>query len=132
MASLDPPLLLYDGDCGLCHRTVRLVLRLEREPVIRFASLQSPVGHAWAVRAGTGLETLLFVEDGIPYGRSDAVIRIARHLSRPWRWLEALRWIPRPLRDAAYDFVARRRARWFGRPTCDLPAAAHRARFLNF
>jgi predicted DCC family thiol-disulfide oxidoreductase YuxK len=40
--------------------------------------------------------------------------------------------VPRPLRDAIYDLVARRRYRWFGRrETCMVPGPGIRDRFLD-
>jgi predicted DCC family thiol-disulfide oxidoreductase YuxK len=40
--------------------------------------------------------------------------------------------VPRPLRDLAYDFVARRRTRWFGRrSSCRVPTPEERGRFLE-
>jgi len=128
---MDAPLLLYDGDCGLCHGAVRFVLRHERSPLLRFGALQSEVGRAWAARAGTGMDTLLFVEKGAALCRSDAVIAISRHLRLPWRWLGILRLVPRRWRDAGYDFVARRRMRWFGKPSCALPEPGQRERFVS-
>jgi predicted DCC family thiol-disulfide oxidoreductase YuxK len=39
--------------------------------------------------------------------------------------------LPRPLRDAAYDFVARNRYRWFGKKdACPMPRPEWTARFL--
>jgi predicted DCC family thiol-disulfide oxidoreductase YuxK len=53
-------------------------------------------------------------------------------LGWPWRALGVLLVLPRPLRDAAYDFVARRRYRWYGRrESCRMPTPALRARFLD-
>ncbi len=128
---MDGPLLLFDGDCGLCHGVVRFVLRHERTSSIRFAALQSPMGRVWTAKTGTGLDTLLFVDGNTALTRSDAALAIARELRAPWTWVTALRIIPRPIRDAAYDAVARHRHRWFHRPECPLPAPGQRERFLE-
>ncbi len=54
--------------------------------------------------------------------KSDAAIAIAARLRRPWNLLTVLRFVPRPIRDRVYSFVARNRYRWFGkRSTCKLP-----------
>ena len=64
--------------------------------------------------------------------RSDAALRTARALGAPWSWLWLLIAIPRPLRDAAYDFVARNRYHWFGRKqACPVPRPEWRERFLE-
>ena len=35
------PVLLYDGECGLCNRLVRLLLRADRAGRLNYAPLQS-------------------------------------------------------------------------------------------
>jgi predicted DCC family thiol-disulfide oxidoreductase YuxK len=59
-------LLLYDGECGLCNRLNRFVLRRDRRDRFRFAALQGEVGRAWAARLGRDpddLSTFLVVAD---------------------------------------------------------------------
>ena len=114
------PRLYYDGNCALCHGAVRLAVRRDRgQPPFRFA----PIGGERFERmmAGRGRPELpdsLLIEtaDGRLLTRSEAVLFLMGRMSRPWR-LAALvaRVVPRPLRDVVYDFVARRRRRWFGR-----------------
>lgn len=64
--------------------------------------------------------------------RSEAALAIARRLRFPWPLLAALaRVVPRRLRDAVYDAVARRRTRWYGRlDACPLPSPEWGERFL--
>jgi predicted DCC family thiol-disulfide oxidoreductase YuxK len=47
-AASDGAVLLYDGECGFCSRTVQFILRHERVHTLRFASLGS--GYARDVR----------------------------------------------------------------------------------
>lgn len=54
------PVLLFDGECGLARRLVRVILRKDREGVLRFASLQGAFGQA-ALRA-RGLAPERFAE----------------------------------------------------------------------
>jgi predicted DCC family thiol-disulfide oxidoreductase YuxK len=61
------------------------------------------------------------VKKGKGYVKSEAVLRIARELPR-WQWAWVFHFIPRVIRDAIYDVVARNRYRWFGRrDACMLP-----------
>jgi len=63
--------------------------------------------------------------------RSDAVVAILSELGGLWRLIAILRIIPRPVRDLVYDYVARKRFRWFGRmENCRIPTAEERERFL--
>jgi len=129
------PIVLFDGVCNLCNRSVQTILRHDRQARFRFASLQSPVGERLRVELGIDREkvdSVILVEGGRWYKESDAALRIARGLGGPWKALEIFRLIPRPLRDAAYRLIARNRYRWFGkRETCWLPTPELRGRFLG-
>lgn len=130
-----PAVVLYDGGCGFCTKSVLFIFRRDPKGRYHFASLQSDVGqrllreHSIAASE----DTLVLVEGGRASVRSTAALRIGRGLRAPWRWLAALGFVvPRPLRDAAYRAFARRRHRWFGRENhCAMPTPALRARMLD-
>ena len=128
------PVLLFDGVCNLCHGTVRFVLDRDRAARFRFAPLQSDVGRALLANFALdpdATDTVVLIDAAGAHTRSDAALRTARALGAPWSWLWPLAVIPRPLRDAAYDFVARHRYRWFGKKdACPLPRPEWRDRFL--
>ena len=127
-------LVLFDGVCNLCAHSVRFILERERKPLFRFATVQSPAGSRLMRDLGLDpddAQTFVLMADGRAYLRSDAAIRISRDLRGAWRWLGALKIVPRPLRDWTYDVVARNRYRWFGRAEeCIVPTAEIRARFI--
>jgi predicted DCC family thiol-disulfide oxidoreductase YuxK len=133
-----PNLVLYDGQCPLCHRAVRLLLRADRRCRLCFAPLQGET--AGRVREYHGfaddLSTLVYVRDfGFPseriFFKSTAVLAALGDLGGVWALAAVLRLVPRPVRDAAYDWVARHRTRWFGRyDSCLLPGPPERGRFL--
>ncbi|UOR06020.1 thiol-disulfide oxidoreductase DCC family protein [Hymenobacter aerilatus] len=129
-----PAVILFDGVCNLCNGFVQFVIARDAQAHFQFASLQSGVGQALLATHGAVVaatpETVVLVENGRVFTHSEAVLRIMRHLPG-WRWLYALRVVPRKLRDAAYRWVASHRYRWFGREeACWLPTPALRARFL--
>ncbi len=127
--------ILFDGFCRLCSGSVRFVFRRDPEGRFRFAALDSEVGRRLLARCGVVPETtdsVVLVEPGRCSLRSTAALRICRGLRFPWPLLSLLLLIPPPLRDALYDFVARRRLRWFGRlDQCFLPDAELSRRFLD-
>lgn len=129
------PVVLFDGVCNLCDAAVLFIIDRDPDARFRFAALQS--GAAARLLAGLPRpeggdpESVFLLEDGKLYDRSTAALRIARRLRWPWKLAYALVAVPRPLRDAAYRFVARRRYRWFGRrDACRVPTPELRARFL--
>lgn len=131
----DRPILLFDGVCTLCDRSVQLVLDHEPEERIQFASLQSQIGQTWLHRCGVEgkeVDSVVFIDERGCHVRSDAALAVASRLDAPWRWVAVGRFLPRTLRDTVYDWVARNRYRWFGtRDACRLPTPATRARFLD-
>lgn len=141
---LPRPVVLFDGVCNLCSATVRWIVKHDASGRFRFASLQSEAARRLLVEAtrlearGSLLEAqgrpdsmALVDRDGVHF-RSDAAIRIAKGLGPPWSVLGLLAVVPRPIRDATYDFVARNRYKWFGRQeSCSLPAPELADRFLD-
>ena len=127
-------LVLFDGVCGLCNGFVDFLLPRDPKGELVFGALQSEAGKQALRDAGlpdTLPDTVVVVEDGRVHLQSTGVLRALAHLRWPWRALSLLIVVPRPLRDAVYRFVAKRRYGWFGRrERCRLPSAAERARFL--
>lgn len=129
------PILLFDGVCNLCNGAVQFILKRDAKGAFRFASLQSPVGQALLQFAGLPAEhisTLVLFENGQAYVRSDAALRIARHLKGGWLLLYGFIAVPRPVRDVVYNWIARNRYRWFGKQeSCMMPSPEWKGRFLD-
>ncbi|HEX4003455.1 MAG TPA: DCC1-like thiol-disulfide oxidoreductase family protein [Candidatus Acidoferrales bacterium] len=128
--------LFYDGHCGLCHGAVKFVLRRDRDGrLFRFAPLQGATFEARVPaerRAGLPDSIIVLTNDGALLARSAAVLHILRQLGGGWKLLAGLlAVIPRVVRDAAYDFVARVRYTVFGRrdDLCPIMPPDLRARF---
>ncbi|HEX3742820.1 MAG TPA: thiol-disulfide oxidoreductase DCC family protein [Bryobacteraceae bacterium] len=128
---MDEKIVLFDGVCNLCNGFVQFVLARDPARRFRFASLQSAAADR-LLRDKLPPETVVLMEGGRIYLKSTAALRIARGLSFPWPLFYGLMAIPRPVRDAVYDWVARHRYRWFGRrEQCLLPTPELRSRFLD-
>jgi predicted DCC family thiol-disulfide oxidoreductase YuxK len=134
-ADAEGPILLYDGVCGLCDRSVQLVLRNDRRGRFRFAALQSQAGKALLEKHGLppeALDSVVLVEGGRAWRKSAAALRVARRMDGPWPLLWPLAIVPSPVADFFYDLVARNRYRIFGKlDTCMIPPPEVRARFLS-
>ena len=132
----DGPIMVFDTNCVLCSGAVAFILKHERDRALRFAGAWSDTGLALAARHGfTRADlnaTFLVITAGQALARSDGALAVAGHLRAPWRWLRMMRLVPRPVRDAVYDLVARRRYRWFGqRQDCVVVPAGERGRFIG-
>ena len=135
MAGEDKIVVAFDGECLMCSRSIRWLAENDPADQLRFVRLQSPRGREMEMQAGTGdLMTALVAADGRIYSRSDAVLRLWQALGGRFRvisWIGRT-FIPRRFRDGAYDFIAARRHRWFGKgDACALPSEALRVRLLE-
>jgi hypothetical protein len=74
-ADAEGPIVLYDGVCGLCDRSVQLILRNDRRGRFRFAALQSNAGRALLERFGLSpeaLDSVVLVQGGRAWRKSQA------------------------------------------------------------
>jgi predicted DCC family thiol-disulfide oxidoreductase YuxK len=135
-AGAEAETVFYDGQCGLCHRYVRFLLAEDARSAFRFAPLQ---GETFAAalparqRAGLPDSIVVFTGTGECLVRSRALVHALARLGGLWRVLGwALAALPPRAADAAYDWIALRRKRWFPTPAelCPLLPARLRGRFL--
>lgn len=127
------PVLLYDGTCGYCARSVQFVLAHDRRASLRFGPLEGAFGRALVAAHPelVGVDSVVWYDGSRVQVRSDAALAVLRHLGGGWGVLAALgRVVPRVVRDALYDAVARRRFTLAAR-ACLLPRPEERARFLD-
>lgn len=135
MANTDikSPVLLFDGVCNLCNASVQWVLKHDKKGIFKFAALQSETGQAFLQKFGyqqENYETVILVDGERIFTRSDAPLEIVRRLGGGWSLLTVFRFIPRPLRNVVYDWIARNRYRWFGKKQeCMLPRPEWKERF---
>jgi predicted DCC family thiol-disulfide oxidoreductase YuxK len=128
------PVVIFDGECGLCQASVQFMLRNDPAGNLRFAPRQSPAGQALLRQHGFAdalPNSVVLVEQGRACIGSTAPLRIARHLRFPWPLAAAGLLVPRFLRDAVYNWIARNRFRFSRKTACRLPTESERRRFLD-
>lgn len=127
-------LVLYDGTCGLCAKSVRWILRHEKDHELTFAPLQGETTAALREKhpeIPESIDTVVYIQDGRVHLRSKAFLYLAKHLRAPWRWAYAFRWFPGFLLNIGYRFIAAIRYKVWGRAdACELLAPEQRVRFL--
>lgn len=127
--------LLFDGVCNLCNTSVKWVLLRDKKGEFKFAAIQSEAGQSLLKSFGLEnqpLESVILLSGRQAYIKSDAAIKVASKLGGIWTIALVFRLVPRPVRDAIYDWVAKNRYRWFGKQEqCLLPQPEWKDRFLN-
>lgn len=135
MTTEEGPILLFDGVCNLCSASVQFVLKRNSKENVRFASLQSE----FAVKALKDsklptdyLNSLVLLENGRTYVKSDAALKLAKHLDGAWKLGGVFSIVPKFIRDAVYDWVAKNRYKWYGKKdVCWIPEPRWKNRFIE-
>jgi predicted DCC family thiol-disulfide oxidoreductase YuxK len=128
------PIILFDGICNFCNRTINIILKHDQDAYFQFAASQSnaaiDIMQAFKIEQ-IAIASVILIDQEKVYTKTDAVIQIATHLKGWPRLFIGLKYVPKPLRDFGYDVIAKNRYILFGkRPTCRIPEESIRHRFL--
>lgn len=130
------PILLFDGECGFCNKTIQFFLRHEKKKkAMHFAPLESELGNALRdyFEIDPKIDSIILIKEHSAYIKSCAALRLAPFMKGIWQLGIAFVIIPPFLRNMVYDFIARRRKKIFGRvESCALLKAEDKKRFLAF
>ncbi|MYL37343.1 thiol-disulfide oxidoreductase DCC family protein [Halobacillus litoralis] len=127
-------IILFDGECHFCDKSVQFIIQRDPRSRFQFASLQSDKGRELLLQYNIPDDTdsLVLIQDGKAHLESTAALSISRQLKGMWKLAYILILIPRPLRNGFYRWFAANRYKWFGRKedTCPIPTPDVRKRFL--
>lgn len=120
----DKAILFFDGDCGLCSRSVRFLMQRDKQAFLFYAPIQGVTAEGLLdAELRKALATAVYRSPvGSQYLRSDAVLHALIDMRSSWRFLaRPALWVPRSWRDGIYNWIAARRHRFFPKHSCELP-----------
>lgn len=127
--------ILFDGVCNLCNASVNWIIDRDKRNVFQFASLQSDYGKSVIEQyniKGNYMDTVVLLEGNKIYLRSEAALRILKHLGGIYSFLYLFIITPTFLRDFVYNLVAKNRYKWFGKQdNCRILTPDLKAKFLG-
>ncbi|HWC52591.1 MAG TPA: thiol-disulfide oxidoreductase DCC family protein [Chitinophagaceae bacterium] len=129
------PVILFDGVCNYCNALTNFIIRQDKKKIFLFATLQSNFGVK--ILRDKNLptdeyESLLLIDKGKLYSKSNAGLRIYNKLPWYWKWTQLFWIFPKFFRDWVYSIIAKNRYKWFGkRETCMVPTPELKTRFLD-
>lgn len=123
-------IVIFDGNCNLCNRSVNFIIQYDPNGIFKFASSNSKTAKKILNKNSIeNLDSLVLIENNSVYIYSTAVLRIVRKLKGLWKLLYILIIVPRPIRDFLYKTFARYRYKLFGQ-SCPTLTTETRRRFL--
>lgn len=129
------PIVLIDGECNFCNRTLLFILKYDRKEKFYFGSQQSKIAQQLLKKYNYNdnlLSTIYLIQNGKVLTKSSAIIEIAKQLSGFPKYLTLIKIIPKPIRDYGYDLFSKYRF-LFGRSktSCLLPTHKLLSRMLQ-
>jgi len=128
-------LLLFDGVCNLCNSSVNFLIKIDSKAKIKFTAIQSVNGQKMLKQFGLEnnyLDSLVFIKGDKYFIKSDAVLEVLDEIGGVWKIFYVFIYVPKPLRDFIYTFIAKSRYKIFGkRDRCMIPSEELRHRFLD-
>lgn len=125
-------IIFYDGECGLCNRSVQFVLKHERSSKISFSALQSDFSKTFFDKyqlPTPDLSTFYFYKDNQLYKKSNAAFKVIPYLKWYWQPLLIFSLLPVKFTDSVYNFIAKRRKK-IGGTFCVILSEENKKRFI--
>lgn len=127
-------LVFYDGECGLCDRSVQFILEKDRDELFCFAPLKGETAAKFLKNNFNDVDSLILVEsyktDPKVFIEGDAVFNICSKLPFPYYIISKLGFFPGCFYNSVYRWVARHRKQLMN-VTCLLPDPKQPERFLK-
>lgn len=102
-------LVFYDGDCGLCQRSVQFLLKADKQKRLLFAPLNGETYMSLYNNAPASLTSVKFYQNGKTFEKSMAILKLCWELGGYYRMNYFFILIPPFIRDFIYDQIAKRR-----------------------
>lgn len=131
----DHPIILFDGICNLCNRSVQYVIKHDPDGIFKFTTLQSETGRLLSKKynlSSSDLDSFILIQDGNAFTKSTAALMVAKQLKGPVKILYGFIIVPPFIRNSVYNIIAKNRYKWFGKKeACMIPTPSLQTRFLN-
>lgn len=107
-------IVLFDGVCGLCNRSVKFLLKKEKSNDLLFSPLQSEFAKNQLNKFNIHTDSIVYIHNNKAYTKSGAALRLCLRLKYLWPLMAVFLIVPPFIRDFVYDFIAKNRITWFG------------------
>ena len=127
-------IVIFDGECVICNRFFRFLLKRDNKERLKYATLQSQFSKNLIekhFKTNPAPDSVLLWQNGNLYTKSTASIRATAALGGIWQTTKVLLIFPAFLRNLVYDFIARNRYKWFEKQLCIIPEQDFKDRFLE-
>ena len=127
------PILLFDGECGFCNKSIQFFLKHEKNKKMHFVPLQSEIGKQLRAyfEISDKIDSIILIKEHSAYIKSCAALRLTPFMKGAWQLMMVFVIIPPFIRNIFYDLIAKNRMKFFGRvESCQLLPKDDKERFF--
>ena len=132
-------ILFYDGECGFCHESVKLIFKmLKINTILYFSALQGTTARLIKKQRKEfpeDLSSIILLKDGELFKASKAFFKLAPFFKFPYNSLYLLSFFPTYLLDLFYKLIASKRHlikdKTYKDLICEVPSEEMRNKFLS-
>ena len=122
--------IIFDGICGLCNKSIDILIRLDKNKIFKYTSLQGE--YVKILGIDEEIDSIIFYDNSTLYYKSTAILKILRGLGGIWILSNIFYIIPKGVRDFIYDIIAKYRYDTFGKKeSCRMPTEDEVALFID-
>lgn len=123
-------IIIFDGICGLCNKSVDILIKLDSQKQFKYTSLQGE--FIKTLEIDPDIDSIIFYDDNTLYYKSNAILKIFNALGGVWKLTNIFYVIPRVIRDYIYDVIAKYRYKIFGKIlNCRVPTKDEEVLFID-
>lgn len=122
--------LIYDGECNVCSKFIRLIVRFNRNSNLYITDFNSN----WTqenVMIDSNIDSMIFMTNHKKYYYSDSIIHLLASVNYFFKPILIFKLIPRRVRDRLYKFIAKNRKRILKSSSCSIPSNKAKKMFLS-
>jgi predicted DCC family thiol-disulfide oxidoreductase YuxK len=126
-------IVLYDGECALCNRTVSFLIKADRNQKLKFAPLGGVTAKILNINEfADGEASVVFYNNEKVHYKSTAILYIILELPLPWKLFYVFKIVPTFIRDYCYKVIGKNRYNWFGKAkSCIMNESKYKGRLLD-
>lgn len=101
-------IVFFDGDCGLCQQSVKIVIGLDKKSEIHFAPLNGQT-YKKHFSSEAQMETIIYLNENGVHERSNAFLEIIADTIGRGFFYHLFKMIPQRIRDFFYNKIVKYR-----------------------
>ncbi|WP_395053844.1 thiol-disulfide oxidoreductase DCC family protein [Flavobacterium sp.] len=131
----DKKIILFDGVCNLCDKSVQFIIKNDKKDIFRFVAIQSNLGQEIINHIkidATKIDSIILYEPSTAYYyKAEAALRIAKELGGIISIVSVFLILPKSFLNLFYDYIAQNRYKWYGKKeSCLIPTPDLKSKFL--